>query len=111
MNIRQVDWETLPWRPVREGVFRKAFSGEGATLALHRLMPGHAPAPHQHPHEQLVYIIAGTVDFHVGEETVRLSAGGLIAVPPNTMHYAVVVGNEPVINLDVFTPARPEYDR
>ena len=38
MNLHQVDWSKLEWQPVREGVERKAFSGAGATLALHRLM-------------------------------------------------------------------------
>jgi len=52
MNIHHVDWNQLPWEKVREGVERKAFSGEGATVSLNRLMPGHTPRPHDHPHEQ-----------------------------------------------------------
>lgn len=109
MLLHNVDWELMEWTEVREGVARKAFSGEGATLALHRLMPGHKPRPHAHHYEQIAYIISGEVDFHIDEEVVRLKAGGLIAVPPNATHYAEVVGNEPVLNLDVFIPRRPEY--
>jgi quercetin dioxygenase-like cupin family protein len=104
-----VDWEAMEWKPVRPGIDRKAFGSEHVTLALHRLMPGHEPRPHQHPNEQIVYIMAGHIDFHVGDEVVRLGPGGLLRVPPNVMHYGVVVGDEPVLNLDVFTPARPEY--
>ncbi|WP_210211145.1 cupin domain-containing protein [Borborobacter arsenicus] len=109
MNIHSIDWDAIEWTPVRQGVERKAFSGAGATVALHRLHPGHEPKPHSHVNEQIVYILAGTVDFHIGDEVVRLSAGGLAVVPPNVMHHAEVVGDEPVLNLDVFTPARPEY--
>ena len=109
MTIRQVDWSTMEWQPVREGVARKGFTGDGATLALHRLMPGHEPRPHQHPHEQIVYILAGQICFHIGEEQTLLGPGGLLVVPPNTMHWGEVVGDEPVLNLDVFTPSRPEY--
>lgn len=111
MNVHQVDWNAIPWEPVREGVARKSFAGEGATLALHKLAPGHEPKPHQHPNEQIVYILAGKILFHVGEqdEQVLLSAGGLLVVPPNTMHWGEVVGDEEVLNLDVFTPKRPEY--
>ena len=109
MIVHQVDWESQEWKFVRRGIERKSFSGSGATLALHRLQPGHEPSPHSHPHEQLVYILAGVVDFHVGDEVVRLAAGGLISVPPHVVHYAEVVGNDTVLNLDVFTPARPEY--
>lgn len=109
MNIHQIDWNAIEWQPVRDGVQRKAFSGAGATLALHRLMPGHTPLPHKHPHEQIVYILAGQIRFHIGEEQTLLSAGGLLVVPPDTMHWGEVVGDEPVLNLDVFTPQRPEY--
>jgi len=73
-------------------------------------MPGHEPRPHSHHYEQVAYILSGEVDFHVGEEVVRLKGGGVIAIPPNETHYAVVMGDEPALNLDVFIPRRPEYD-
>jgi quercetin dioxygenase-like cupin family protein len=109
MKIQTVDWETMEWRPVRRGIERKAFTGEGSTVALHRLWPGHERLPHSHPHEQIVYILDGRVDFHIGEEVVQLGPGGLALVPPNVIHYVEVVGEKPALNLDVFTPARPDY--
>jgi len=110
MRIPNVDWSTIEWQPVREGVERKVFSGDGATLALHRLLPDHKPNPHQHVYEQIVYIIAGTIRFHVGDEVHVLGPGGLMAIPPNVRHWGEVVGSEPVLNLDVFIPRRPEYE-
>jgi quercetin dioxygenase-like cupin family protein len=109
MDIHKIDWSTTPWERVREGVERKAFSGGGATVALNRLMPGHEPRPHAHPHEQIAYIVSGTIDFHIGDTVHRLGPGGLLVVPPNARHWGVVVGDEPVLNLDVFTPKRAEY--
>jgi quercetin dioxygenase-like cupin family protein len=109
MKVATVDWSKIEWQKVRDGVDRKAFSGEGATLALHRLKPGHEPRPHRHPYEQIVYILKGQVDFHVGDEVIRLGPGGLLTVPPGVMHHAEVVGDEEVLNLDVFTPRRAEY--
>ncbi len=109
MSIHKVDWDAMDWTPVRPGIERKAFSGAGATLALHRLWPGHETRPHSHPHEQIVYIISGLVDFHIGDEVVRLGAGGVAQIPGGVTHYVEVVGDEPAFNLDVFTPARPEY--
>lgn len=104
------DWSAIDWTPVRPGVDRKTFSAEGATLALHRLAPGHEPRPHSHPYEQIVYIVAGEVLFHVGDDVQRLGAGGLLVVPPDVLHYAEVVGDQPALNLDVFVPRRPDYD-
>lgn len=109
MDITKINWDTMEWTPVRDGVERKAVSGEGATLALHRLMPGHEPRPHSHPQEQIAYIVSGTIRFFVGEEEHLVGPGGVLVIPPNVRHWGEVVGDEPVINLDVFTPRRPEY--
>ena len=109
MGITSINWEDVSWEHVRQGVSRKAFSGNGATIVLHRLMPDHEPRPHAHPHEQIVYILSGVIDFHVADTITRLQAGGLLVVAPNTLHWGVVVGEDPVLNLDVFTPKRPEY--
>ncbi len=109
MTVPTIDWSKIDWQPVRDGVDRKAFSGEGATLALHRLKPGHEPRPHSHHYEQIAYILQGQVDFHVGDDVIRLGPGGVIVIPPDVTHHAEVVGDEEVLNLDVFTPRRPEY--
>jgi quercetin dioxygenase-like cupin family protein len=109
MDIHKIDWNQIPWTPVRPGVDRKAFSGSAATLALHRLMPGHEPKPHSHPHEQIAYIVSGTIRFFIGGDEHLIGPGGLVVIPSNVEHWGEVIGEEPVINLDVFTPRRPEY--
>ena len=103
------NWDKLPWVDVRPGVRRKAFSSQGATLALNELQPHHAPNPHAPPQEQLVYLSGGTSDYHVGDEVFRLAPGGMLVVPPDVEHYAEVVGDEVLVNFDVFTPRREEY--
>ena len=106
---RSINWESVPWEPIRGGMERKAFCGDGATLALHRIQPGHEQRPHSHPNEQIVYMLEGTADFHVGDEVHRLTPGGLLVIPPNVSHYIEVQGTEEALELDVFTPKRPEY--
>jgi quercetin dioxygenase-like cupin family protein len=109
MDIHKIDWSTIPWKEIRKGVEQKAFSGSAATVALHRLMPGHEPRPHSHPHEQIAYIVEGRMRFFIGDETHDLGPGGLVVIPGGVTHWGEVLGDEPVINLDVFTPKRPEY--
>jgi quercetin dioxygenase-like cupin family protein len=109
MDLKSVDWTAIPWERVREGVERKAFSGEGATVSLNRLQPGHEPRPHSHPHEQIVYILEGVIDFHVEDDVRRLGPGSLMVVPGGARHWGEVVGDVAVLNLDVFTPKREEY--
>ncbi|QAA92645.1 cupin domain-containing protein [Pollutimonas thiosulfatoxidans] len=111
MDIKQINWNDQDWKLVRNGIERKAFGSEAVTLALHKLYPGHEISPHSHPNEQVVYILEGEVDFHIGDEVHRVKAGGLAVIPPGIVHYVEVVGDQPAINLDVFTPARPEYEQ
>jgi quercetin dioxygenase-like cupin family protein len=109
MDANQINWDDLRWEQVREAGERKAISGPGATVALNRLMPGHAPTPHSHPHEQIAYILSGRMDFFIEGQVFHLRAGGMPVVPSNARHWGQVVGKEPVLNLDVFTPRRSKY--
>jgi len=110
LTIPYVNWEKMPWQKVRDGVERKIFTGEGATLTLNRLQPGHEPKPHHHPEEQISYIVSGgQLEIHVDDQLFKLTSGGLIVIPPNIVHWGQVVGNDVVMNLDVFTPKRMEY--
>jgi len=109
MSAHHLNWNEIGWETVRNGIKRKTFTGEGATLALHQIQPGHELLPHSHHYEQVVYMLAGTADFHVGDEVHRLQSGGLLVIPPNVIHYIEVIGEEEAIELDVFTPKRPEY--
>lgn len=109
MDTISANWNSMPWEEVRAGVKRKVFTGEGATLSLNLIDPGHEPKPHSHIHEQLVYIIKGECEFHVSGSVYQLKEGGLLYIPPNVEHYIVVKGKEPVINLDIFSPKRSDY--
>ena len=93
----------------RPGVVRRVFSGENATLAFTTLDPGHEPRPHSHPHEQIVYILSGRCRFVVGDEEVVVGPGEMLVVPPGVEHWAETVGDEPVVDLSVFSPRRDEY--
>lgn len=101
--------EGLNTTEVRAGVRRSVFSGEGATLAFTTLEPGHTARPHSHPHEQIVYVLAGELLFVVGDEEVVVRAGDMLVVPPGVEHWAETLGDEPALDLSVFSPRRDEY--
>lgn len=109
MLAHNVNWDEVEWTTVRGGMERKTFAGEGATLAMFRIQPNHDRLPHAHHYEQIVCMLGGTADFHVGDEVHRLTKGCLIVIPPHVTHYIDVQGDEEVLELDVFTPKRPEY--
>jgi len=103
------NWETLPGVVARPGVIRKVFGGKNSTMTLNELKPGTLPNLHSHPHEQITYILQGEGESVLGDEVMNLKAGDLLLVPPNVPHSMKVIGNETVLNLDVFSPAREDY--
>jgi quercetin dioxygenase-like cupin family protein len=107
--MKTAHFDTLNASQARPGVVRRVFSGERATLAFTTLDPGHEPRPHSHPHEQIVYILSGHVRFHVGDEEVSVGPGEMLVVPPSVEHWAETIGDEPVVDLSVFSPRRDEY--
>jgi quercetin dioxygenase-like cupin family protein len=101
--------EQMSAKEVRDGVSRRVFTGDGATLAWTTLQPGHTPRPHSHEYEQIVYIVSGRARFAVKDEIAELGPGDVLLVPPNAEHYAETIGDEPCVDLSVFTPRRDEY--
>jgi quercetin dioxygenase-like cupin family protein len=64
--------------------------------------------PHTHPHEQVTYVAQGEVLFFIGEESVRLAAGDMVAVPPDLPHRIQLL--TPTVRLiDTFTPIRQDF--
>lgn len=103
------NWNDLPREVVRKGVERVGFRGDNVMCVMNWLTPGMQVAPHSHTFEQLVIIVSGRVRFHLGDEVVEGGPGTMIRIPPRVEHYAEPVGDEVVLNLDVFAPLREDY--
>ena len=54
------------------------------------------------------YILAGRMRLTVGDQQKEVAPGDIWYVPPNVVHGGELLGDEPVIFVDVFTPIREE---
>lgn len=108
-KIQHYRWDELPTEAVRPGVKRAGFRGDDVLLVMNWLQPGMQTRPHRHPFEQIVYVVQGKMRFVVGDEVIEADAGSVIRVPPDVEHYGEPIGDEPVLNLDVFSPFREDY--
>ncbi len=102
-------WESLPKEFVRPGVERVGFSGDNVLMVMNWLQPGMDVRPHSHPFEQLAYIVSGHMKFTVGDDVFNAGPGSVIRIPPDVEHCGEPIGDEPVLNLDVFSPIREDY--
>ena len=69
--------------------------GREIVQVLTEIPPGVASGWHQHPGEEVGYILAGTVEMEIeGRPTLTLRAGDPFLMPPRTPHNATDVGQE-----------------
>jgi quercetin dioxygenase-like cupin family protein len=81
--------------------------GQNMTLGYVEIKAGSDLPSHQHPHEQITYIIEGQLDMVIGGKSCSLTAGMYYVIPSNVPHGAIAVTDCKVI--DVFNPVRADY--
>ena len=107
--MKHADLDRLAHTEVRDGVTRQVFTGDGATLAWTTLAPGDDVDDLLEVVRVRAGGVTGRVRFVVGDDEVELGPGGMLVVPPNVEHFAETIGDEPCVDLSIFTPKRDEY--
>jgi quercetin dioxygenase-like cupin family protein len=76
-------------------------------LVRHHFLKGWKGTSHSHPHEQLVYVVTGRIQFNSKCKTIELRRGDSVIVEGNVEHQATALEDSEV--LDVFAPYREDY--
>jgi quercetin dioxygenase-like cupin family protein len=79
----------------------------GMMLVRHKMVKGWVGAKHQHPHEQMVYVVSGRIVLESPTGKVEAAGGDSFIVPGDTDHQAWALEDSEV--LDIFTPYREDY--
>jgi len=108
-KARLYTWDELPKEVVRAGVERSGFRGDDVLLVMNWLTPGMDVKPHSHPFEQIAYVVQGHMKFVVGDDVFEVGPGSVIRIPADVVHCGEPIGDEVVLNLDVFNPIREDY--
>lgn len=92
-----------------DGARRKILSyGGNLMLVQFEFDAGTTSWLHNHPHEQVGYVVSGEIDYIAeGQSPVRLRAGGSYYVPSNLKHQVVTFA--PTVLIDAFTPVREDF--
>ena len=64
--------------------------------------PGSAAGRHSHPGAEIIYVLAGTLEYEVKGETFTLNSGDVLFVPAGTVHAARNVGTTPAAELATY---------
>lgn len=66
------------------------------------------PDIHQHPHQQVTYVIEGEFVFWIDEKKYEVISGNVLLMEPNKPHGCICCSNGGLL-LDVFTPMREDF--
>ncbi len=98
---------SLPPRIIFPGIVGHFAHTDRLTIGEVELTAGSVVPVHQHPHDQLTYILAGRAECTVGGETQELDAGMCVLTPGGIPHTFRALTACRV--LDVFTPVRDDF--
>jgi quercetin dioxygenase-like cupin family protein len=97
-------------RPILDGAIQGRYVHVNAmTIGEVSLNPNTVVPMHDHPHEQLTYVIEGRFKFTVGSETTVLEPGMVALIPGGVTHGGTTLTACKVI--DIFSPIREDYRR
>jgi quercetin dioxygenase-like cupin family protein len=98
----------IPARAILDGSIRGHYAHtEAMTIGEVHLDANTVVPMHEHPHEQLTYVMDGRFQFTVGDETTILEPGTLAIIPGGVRHGGTTLTACRVI--DVFAPVREDY--
>lgn len=95
--------DTTRWDADR--VEAQIVTGEHMHLIRAVYEPGATYEMHSHPHEQFSLLLSGRMLLTVGEETREIGPGDGWYAPGGVPHGGEVLGDEPAVFIDVYSPA------
>lgn len=99
----------LPADNVYDGVVRRSFSSDRATVTSYAFAAGAVFPRHRHPQEQITLIQTGEVEMTVGEHVQRLSAGDWSVIAPDVEH-GITAGSTGATVVAIVVPRRESAD-
>ena len=96
------------WITIVPGIRRQTIASGAEMMQMRvRLDAGSHLPEHQHPHEQLTYVVSGRLHMRLAGTLYDLGAGEAVNIPGGTPHSADVPEDSFVI--DTFSPPRDDY--
>ncbi len=96
-----------PTREVFPGHRAKFVHSERMSVVYWSIDAGSTVPEHDHPHEQIVNVIAGKYELTVAGKPLALEPGMVVVIPSGIRHSGRAITDASL--LDIFSPVREEY--
>lgn len=101
--------EVAPWPSDYPGVAMRVVDGTHMQLVWAQFQPGATYNLHSHEREPFSFMLSGRMRLTVGEEVADIGPGDMWHAPGNVVHGGEVLGDEPVVFVDVYSPPAEEF--
>jgi quercetin dioxygenase-like cupin family protein len=106
---RHGSFEGLAADGVYDGVTRRSFSSDRATVTNYTFAPGAKFPRHRHAQEQITLIQAGEVEMTIGDRVEHLTAGDWSVLEPE-MEHGITAGPGGAAVVAIVVPRRESAD-
>ena len=99
---------------IRPGLSGAVIDGERSTAVRWEFAPDmpRTGIHHHDEHEQFGVVVSGQIELEIGGVVSRLGPGEMYYAPKGVPHGGtIVLGDEPAVVIDFFSPPREEYVR
>lgn len=97
----------LPEEKVTDKISRRVLAGDKEMVVWWSMKAGAHAAAHQHPHEQMFWVLSGRMDIRIGNDRRSCPPGVLGVIPGGVEHEAWFPEDTEVV--DVFAPRREDF--
>jgi quercetin dioxygenase-like cupin family protein len=97
----------LPQERISDKISRRVLAGKQGMIVWWSMKAGAHAAAHKHPHEQIVWMLKGKMDFRIGDERRVMAAGDIAVIPGGVEHEGSFPEDTEVV--DLFAPPREDF--
>ena len=97
----------MPEERITDTISRRLVSGDQGMIVWWTMKAGAHATAHKHPHEQIVWMVSGRMDFRIGDEKRSMVAGDTAVVPGGVEHEGHFP--EDTVVVDFFAPPREDF--
>src|SRR5947207_6061427 len=97
----------IPEEKITDKITRRVLAGEKGMMVWWNIKTGAHAAAHSHPHEQIVWMLKGKMDFRIGGERRAMIAGDVAVIRGDVEHEGFFSEDTEVV--DIFAPPREDF--
>jgi quercetin dioxygenase-like cupin family protein len=97
----------IPEEKITDKITRRVLAGDKSMMVWLNIKAGAHAAAHSHPHEQIVWILKGRMDFRIGDDRRMLAGGDVAVIRGGVEHEAWCREDAEVV--DMFSPPREDF--